>query len=69
MSVVLRRDPLQTLSYTLFELTGEKLYELFLFFTRNPYVSRAIRQVRTRLRVIIAVESSVIHIGALKSLF
>lgn len=46
MSLILRQDPLQTLSYVLFELTGEKLYEIFHFVTRNPYVTRVIRQVR-----------------------
>lgn len=40
------QDPLQALSHAFFELTGEKLYELFHFIVRNPYVSRAIRQVR-----------------------
>lgn len=69
MSVVLRRDPLQTLSYTLFELTGEKLYELFLFFTRNPYVSRAIRQVRTCLHLTSAHARSIASIEALESPF
>ena len=46
MGEVIRQDPLQTLSYVLFELTGEKLYEIFHFITRNPYVSKVVRQVR-----------------------
>jgi len=47
MSLILRQDPLQTLSYALFELTGEKLFELFHFVTRNSTISRVIRQVRS----------------------
>ena len=48
--MAIRQDPLQTLSYVLFELTGEKLYELFHFVTRNPYVSRIMRQKYGRKR-------------------
>lgn len=62
MSLVLRQDPLQTLSYTLFELTGEKLYELFLFFTRNPYVTRFVRQVRIVIYVMHASRVSITSI-------
>lgn len=49
MGELILHEPLQVLGRALFELTGEKLYELFHFIVRNPYVSRTIRQVRILL--------------------
>lgn len=65
MSVILRQDPLQTLSYALFELTGEKLFELFHFVTRNSTISRVIRQVRIVCTLITSLDTRSIVIQAL----
>lgn len=38
-------SPLGFLNYALFELTGQKLFEIYSFFVKNPFLSKKLRQV------------------------